>query len=167
MEIRKAEAKDLESITNIVQQTIHQIYPRYYSGEVVSFFSDLHQAGHIMADIEKGCVWILHMDGQAVGTGTLMENHITRVFVLPEYQKKGYGSRIMEALENLASEQYRSICLDASLPAASFYAGRGYQTVAHGNVTVAQDKVLIYEIMKKQLRNSKRSPDYAVSGSES
>lgn len=151
MEIRKAESGNLETVTAIVQQTIQQIYPKYYPHGVVRFFSELHQAEKIMEDIEKDCVWMLYADGQIVGTGTLKENHITRVFVLPEYQGKGYGSRIMEALEKLAAEKYHKVCLDASLPAASFYAARGYRTVTHGTVAVEQEQVLIYEIMHKSL----------------
>lgn len=99
MEIQKAKPENLKAITRVVQQTIQQVYSRYYPDGVVQFFSELHQAEHIMADMEKGCVWILQADSQIVGTGTLVENHITRVFVLPEYQGKGYGSRLMEALE--------------------------------------------------------------------
>lgn len=152
MEIWKAKPENLETITAIVQQTIQQIYPRYYPDGVVRFFSELHQAEHVMADIEKGCVWMLQVDNQIVGTGTLVENHITRVFVLPEYQGTGYGSRIMEALEKLAAEEYRTVCLDASLPAAAFYAGRGYGTVNHGAVETGQNQVLIYEIMNKELQ---------------
>lgn len=167
MRIWKAEPENLESITAIVQQTIWQIYPKYYPDAVVRFFSELHQAEHIMADIEKGCVWILQADNQIVGTGTLVENHITRVFVLPEYQGKGYGSRIIETLEALAAEEYHTTCLDASLPAAAFYAGRGYRTINHGTVEAEQNQVLVYEIMEKSLQqHSLRLRPYRIKDGE-
>lgn len=152
MEIWKARPEHLETITAIVQQTIQQIYPKYYPTGVVRFFSELHQAERIMADIQKDCVWILQVGNQIVGTGTLVENHITRVFVLPEYQGMGYGSRIMEALETLAAKNAHTVCLDASLPAAAFYIGRGYRTVNHGAVETEQNQVLIYEIMEQSLQ---------------
>lgn len=167
MELLKADSGNLENITTIVQQTIQKIYPKYYPDGVVWFFSELHQEEHIRKDIEKGCVWVLYTEGRMVGTGTLIENHITRVFVSPEYQGRGYGSRIMEALEELAGEKYGSICLDASLPAAAFYAGRGYQTLTHGRVEAGQNQVLIYEIMEKKLRNRElRLRPYRITDAE-
>lgn len=39
------------------------------------------------------------MDGRLAGTGTCTENHITRLFVAPELQGRGYGSYLMERLE--------------------------------------------------------------------
>ncbi|MCM1496571.1 MAG: GNAT family N-acetyltransferase [Bacteroides sp.] len=149
MEIQKAKPENLKTIARMVQQTIQQVYPKYYPDGVVQFFSELHQEEHIIADIEKGCVWILQADSQIVATGTLVENHITRVFVLPEYQGKGYGSRLMEVLERQTAENNHKVCLDASLPAVAFYAGRGYRTISHGTVETNQSQVLIYEIMEK------------------
>ena len=39
-------------------------------------------------------------NGQLVGTGSYNENHIIRVYVSPKFQGKGYGSFIMQTLED-------------------------------------------------------------------
>lgn len=44
-------------------------------------------------------------------------NHITGVYVLPDYQKQGYGSKIMDYLEVEISKKYDTVLLDASLAA--------------------------------------------------
>ena len=99
MEYIKTTKENLDSVFEIVQNTVKKIYPKYYPEEVVDFFCALHSRENIAKDIEKGNVGILLLDGQIVGTGSHDGNHITRVYVLSEFQGKGYGSFIMQCLE--------------------------------------------------------------------
>ena len=91
--------EDIEEVYNVVQQTIKLIYPKYYPAEVVDFFCALHNEEAIVKDIESGYVSVLKVDGKIAGTGCFVENHITRVYVCPEYQKKGYGTFIVKSME--------------------------------------------------------------------
>ena len=106
MQYIKATADNIEIIYEIVQETIKTIYPNYYPDTVVDFFCELHNKANIKKDIEKGSLGILSVNGVIVGTGCCDANHITRLFVLPEYQGKGYGSFIMNCLEKEISEKY-------------------------------------------------------------
>ena len=143
MEYIKAELENLDDVFCIVQNTIRTIYPKYYPKEVVDFFCELHNRENIAKDIENGIVGILLVDKQIIGTGSHDGNHITRVYVLPEFQGKGYGSFI--------SLNYDTVALDASLPASHLYECRGYYTVRHEKCLVENDAVLIYEVMEKEL----------------
>lgn len=154
MKYIKASVADAEQIYNLVQETIRRVYPKYYPGEVVDFFCEFHSKENIAGDIENGCVVILRdEDGQGhlLGTGSYKENHITRVYVAPAYQGKGYGSYIMQRLEEEIGEKYDVVCLDASLPACQMYEKRGYRTVKHEKWPVENGVVLVYEIMEKSL----------------
>jgi len=146
-----ATAQDVEQITALVQETIKTIYPKYYPKEVVDFFSELHCLENIRKDVEDGRVGILKSGNKIVGTGCFKENHITRVYVKPSAQRKGYGSYIMECLEKEISLQYDTVNLDASLPACCLYEKRGYKTVKHERWNVENGVVLVYEIMEKRL----------------
>ena len=75
--------------------------------------------------------------------------HITRVYVLPEYEGKGYGTIIMDRLEEEIFKQFDYCDLDASLPAAIFYEHRGYKTTEHKKHDIGDGEVMIYEIMRK------------------
>lgn len=154
MEYIRAAEKDTEQILSIVQDTIQRIYPNYYPQEVVDFFCRLHCREQILEDIKSGLVGILQNDGITVGTGCRRDNHITRVYVTPEYQGKGYGSYIMQCLENEICPQYDTAYLDASLPACHLYEKRGYQTVEYKKYTVENGKILVYEVMAKPLFRS-------------
>lgn len=151
MEYIRATPKEEEQIYDLVQRTIKSVYPKYYPKEVVDFFCELHSRKNIVKDIENASVGILKNDNQIIGTGSYKDNHITRVYVAPEYQKQGYGSYIMQCLENDISLKYDTVCLDASLPASHMYEKRGYKTIKHEQWFVENDVILVYGIMEKAL----------------
>ena len=92
------------------------------------------------------------LDGEKlVGTGSREDNHITRVFVLPEYQGRGYGRYILDRLEEAVAKNYDTVQLDASLPAARLYERRGYHTVEHQSEETASGCVLVWDVMEKRL----------------
>lgn len=153
MEFILANKQDTERVYELVQETIKIVYPQYYLQEIVDMFCEFHSRDNIIQDIIKGNVYILLDDGELIGTGTKKENHITRVYVLPRFQKKGYGTFIMNRLEELISEHYDYVDIDASLPACRLYAHLGYHTVDHGIWECKNDVIQVYEIMKKQLVN--------------
>lgn len=151
MEYIQAEKEDLLTVFNIVQDTIKKIYPKYYPEEVVEFFCTLHSKENIEKDICNHSVGLLINDGIVVGTGCYNENHITRVYVLPKYQKKGYGTYIMSMLEAKIAQKFQQVYLDASLPASHLYEKRGYVTKEHCEWEVENSVILVYEVMEKEL----------------
>lgn len=100
MKYELAKSEDLQAVYDVVQHTIKTIYPKYYPAEVVDFFCELHSKDTISKDIENGYVSVLKIDEKIVATGCFVDNHITRVYVLPEYQKKGYGTFIIKISKN-------------------------------------------------------------------
>lgn len=151
MKYIKATPNDTDLILELVRNTIKSIYPKYYPTEVVDFFCELHSRENIAKDIADGCVSILFENDKAVGTGSFKENHITRVYVAPEFQGRGHGSYIMQCLEAEIALKYDSVLLDASLPASHIYEKRGYKTIKHERWNVENGVVLVYEIMEKTL----------------
>ena len=117
MEFKLANKNNLEQIYVLVQETIKSVYPKYYLPEIVEMFSEYHCKEHVLQDILARNTYILLREDTIVGTGTIQENHITRVYVRPKFQGKGYGTYIMKQLEELISKNYDTIDIDASLPA--------------------------------------------------
>ena len=79
-------------------------------------------------------------------------DHITRVFVLPERQGRGYGRYILDRLEEAVAADYDTVRLDASLPAVHLYERRGYHTVEHQSERTEGGCVLVWDVMEKRLR---------------
>ncbi len=151
MEYIKATKEDLEQIWTLVQETIREVYPNYYPLEVVDFFRELHSKDNILHDIESGAVGILKDNDGIVGTGSYKDNHITRVFVKPTCQSKGYGSYIMKCLERKIQQIFDCIYLEASLPASHLYEKMGYHTIRHEKWNVENGRILVYEVMVKNV----------------
>lgn len=150
----KATKENAEEIYKLVQNTITIVYPKYYPKEVVDFFCQLHSRENIEKDIDRGNVGILMDGAQLVGSGSRRADHITRVYVDSAFQRRGYGSYMMQVLEDEAALHYDAIYLDASLPASHMYEERGYVTVRHEKWEVENGAILVYEIMRKQLAGS-------------
>ena len=150
-----AQIEDIGKVFDIVQDTIVAVYPRYYPMEVVRFFCQLHSKENIKKDILNHSMGILFVGDVAVGTGCYQENHITRVYVLPEYQGNGYGTYIMNELEKEISKNYNNTYLDASLPAIRLYEKLDYITKEHCSWEVENNAVLVYEVMEKEIGASK------------
>lgn len=125
--IQLAEKSDLETVFQITQDTISRIYSHYYPEGVVKFFLEHHSRQNVLSDIENRIVWLLEEDGRMVGTVTIKENAVNRLFVLPEDQSHGYGSQLMDFAEDKIAEKFSRVHIDSSLAAKEMYLKRGYK----------------------------------------
>ena len=155
MDFQLANKNNLEQVYELVQETIQVVYPKYYLPEIVEMFSEYHCKEHVLQDILARNTYILFQGDTLVGTGTIQENHITRVYVLPRFQGKGCGTYIMKQLEERIRKNYDTVDIDASLPACRLYQRLGYATVDHGIWECKNGVIQVYEIMKKELNTMK------------
>ena len=90
----------------------------------------------VIADRAKEAHFFVAMDGETIiGCGGITgywgsteESHLISIFVLPDYQGKGVGRKIVEALE--ADEYFRRAWrteVGSSLTVVSFYRKMGYE----------------------------------------
>ncbi|MCM1175979.1 MAG: GNAT family N-acetyltransferase [Blautia sp.] len=141
-----------DAIYDILHTTIKTIYRCYYPAEVVDFFCRHHSKDHVLEGIASGNMGVLMENDVIVGTGCYDGNHITGVYVLPDFQNRGCGSYIMNCLETEIAKGYDTAVLDASLSAVFIYEHRGYKTVGHGIYELENNVKLVYEVMEKRLK---------------
>ena len=150
MPIRPATKNDRETVPRIAHETISAIYPHYYPRGAVDFFLNHHHPEAIRRDIEKGLVYLATDENDVpVGTVTLRENEILRLFVLPQFQGKGYGKMLLDFAENAVAKQFDTIIVDASLPAKSLYLKRSYRETAYHRLPTENGDYLCYDVMEK------------------
>lgn len=151
MSIKQAYKDDLQVVKYITLETINQIYPHYYPKGAVEFFISHHNDTNILSDIEAGKVFLcVNEEGKSVGTVSLKDNDICRLFVLPEYQGQGYGRMMLDFAENEIAKNYKEILLDASLPAKRIYLMRGYKEKESHIINANYGDFLCYDIMVKK-----------------
>ena len=153
MKYIRATSDMANDVQNVLHMAIKTIYPKYYPKKVEDFFCRHHSKEHVLKGIASGNMGVLMEGNVIVGTGCFDQNHITGVYVLPSFQKRGFGSHIMNCLENEISKKYDTAVLDASLPAVCLYEHRGYKTVGHGVHELENGAKLVYEIMEKKIRS--------------
>ena len=151
MEIKIATIEDAEIITSIVENTITEIYPKYLSEENIEYFLNLHSKENIIKDIKNKNVYVFQYHGISFATATIRENNVKRLYVLPSFEGNGYGSAIMTFFEDKISEKYDYILIDSTSPSINFYIKRGYYTIENIEFNINNEKILYYEILKKDL----------------
>lgn len=148
--IKKARIEQADEISAIVRKTIKEIYAKYYSNEVVDFFLQLHNHDNISNDILQGNTYVIGCGTTVLGTGTINQNAISKVYVTPNNQHKGIGTTLMDYLEKEIIKTYSCVNIEVSLPATEFYRKRGYELLRQAEHSVANGKLLSYSIMRKR-----------------
>ncbi|MCD7728093.1 MAG: GNAT family N-acetyltransferase [Ruminococcus sp.] len=151
MDIKLAVISNLNTVMNITHETIMEIYPHYYPAGAVKFFLQHHNVSNITDDIKSGRVFIGYDEtGNAIGTVTIKENEICRLFVLPIYQGKGYGTKLIDFAEKTIFDIYNKIILDASLPAKQIYLKKQYSATEYHIIEAENGDKLCYDVMQKK-----------------
>jgi GNAT superfamily N-acetyltransferase len=153
VEIVIAKKEDLETIRKITRFTIKSIYPRYYPAGAVEFFQEHHSDEYIVTDISDGRVYGLYEGREPVGTVTISDNNITRLFVLPEYQHKGYGNELLNFAEKKILEMYEYVQIYASFPAKRIYLKRGYKEIEYNIIESDNGDFLCYDVMRLEKKH--------------
>lgn len=151
MIIKKADVCDFLAVKSITADTINAIYPHYYPHGAVEFFLMHHSDENILADIKSGIVYLIFCESTPVGTVTIKENEICRLFVTPSFQGKGYGKALLSFSENEIKKSYDKITLSASLPAKAIYIKRGYKEVSFNTIKTENLDFLCYDQMEKDI----------------
>jgi GNAT superfamily N-acetyltransferase len=152
-ELRKLKSEDIECVLPIIHGTTRKSYENYYPPEAIQYFLDYHSPENIIDDLKHGYGIGLYYKGKLVGTGILLGTNIRRVFVNPEFQGRGFGSKIMDCLENEGKKAGLDFLeLHSSLPAKKFYDNRSYWTLRFGHIPVENSLTLDYYRMAKMLR---------------
>jgi GNAT superfamily N-acetyltransferase len=102
--------------------------PRNYRHRLVLTLPD-----KVASNLETWCAFVAIADGQVVGTGSLNGQNVSSVYVRSDYQGRGIGTKLMDAVENAANSQsHGTLSVQSSITAKSFYAMRGFKIVREG-----------------------------------
>ena len=114
---------DIRMFKTDMQQAVEEFFQKCFSAVGIPYSPTDRHAD--IADVERyymqnGCFWCLTDNEKVLGTIAIRiidsEKRIVelkRMFVLPEYQGKGYGRLLLEHAIGYAKEQeYNKICLD-------------------------------------------------------
>jgi GNAT superfamily N-acetyltransferase len=150
--VRKFRPQDIDVVKELVDSTIDTSYGGVYPPAAIAFFKEHHAVEKILADSRNGCILVAEDEGRMIGTGTLVNGEVGRMFVMPECQGQGIGMEILGQLEQVARKKgLRHLRLDASLVARKFYERMGFKLIEDTSRPVGNDERLEYSVMTKAL----------------
>ena len=151
--IREFREDDAESIARLIHRTIDACYTDVYPRRAVEFFKRFHSRDGILERSRKGVILVAERNGNAIGTGAIVENEIYGVFVEPKMQGRGHGRAIMRVLETRAiAKGHREVVLSVSLPSRKFYEGLGYEILQEAHRDVGEGQRLDFWKARKLLQ---------------
>lgn len=150
--IRPFKEDDLPSVYELVQNTINISYRSDYSAEAIELFKEYHSRENILDNAMNGYTVVAVEDGKIVGTGTLLETSIRRVFISPLRQRRGIGTLIIEELEKQArNNKIPTLELASAIGSRSFWESRGYTVQEELFAPPGKEGIIRYFSMTKDL----------------
>ena len=154
--VRSFRYRDLESVYELVQNTMDISYRADYSEEALRLFKIFHSRRIILENAANYHVLVALIAGEVVGTGTLQGAHIRRVFVSPQHQGRGIGKLIAAELEKKAlARDISKLDLAAAVGSRTFWESQGYSVDEERFAPSDRERIIRYYTMSKNLDGRK------------
>ena len=134
MNIRRFEEKDAKEVSELIRKTIRISNTKDYPLELMELLIESETPEHVLERASWTHFYVVEDDGRLIGCGAIGpywgkedESSLFTIFVLPEYQGRGVGRAVIDALEK--DEFFlraRRIEIPASITGVPFYLKMGY-----------------------------------------
>ena len=132
--IRRFKESDAEEVSALIARTLREVNIKDYSAEYIEKDVKLITPEYLIERAGWTHSYVVCEDDRIIGCGSIgpywgseEESSLFTIFVLPEYEGRGIGRKIIETLEN---DEYflraSRIEIPASITACQFYRKFGY-----------------------------------------
>ena len=132
--VRKFQEEDAEEVSALIAKTLKTINIKDYSSEYIENDIKKLSPSNIIERSKWMNFYVICDEGIIIGCGAIGsywgkedESSLFNIFVLPEYQGKGIGRKIIETLEqDELLLRAKRVEIPASITACEFYRKMGY-----------------------------------------
>ena len=132
--IRRFESKDAEEVATLIRKTLQVTNVKDYAKEDIEALVKMHTPEHVIERASWTHFYVVCDETVIIGCGAIGsywgkedESSLFTIFVLPEYQGKGVGRKIIETLElDEFFLRAKRVEIPASITACEFYRKMGY-----------------------------------------
>lgn len=127
-QVRTFRPEDSARVSSIIHQCLDEVNRPYYPSTVIDYMRERTTPDSINDLAQRRTFLVFERDAEVLGVASLENNYIGSVFVDPQAMRNGIGTRLMDAIEDLALVRgEKEVTLGASLNAVDFYRMRGYE----------------------------------------
>ena len=154
MEIRRFVLEDAKQIVNILHRNYLEVNSKNYPAQLMDNLAKKHDEKYVRKIAKYSHTYVVVEDDKIIatgGVGNYQEDKdvalLINIFVLPEYQRQGYGTLIMQTLmEDEIYKNAKLIRVNSSITALEFYKKFGF----HFKDNLYRiNKELLYELEKE------------------
>ena len=147
--VRKFEPKDAGAVSFVVRETMKESNSADYSFEILQPLIEYFSPEKILQLSRERFCLVAEADNQIVGTAALEDAELVTFFVLPVYQKKGIGGKLLEEIENFAVRGgIETICVNSSKTGQYFYEKSGYRRTGVEKIETAGRQIEMIKNLK-------------------
>ena len=152
IKIREFTEDDLDRVVALVRYVVDVSYKDAYPADALRMYKRYHSRENIRNDASSGYCVVAELNGFIVGTGTLVDNVVRRVYINPTYQNTGIGSKIYRDLEeHAAATGISRLELGASVLARGFWESQGWTYNGEEKIPTPHGEELVFFKMSKEL----------------
>lgn len=130
MQIREAKDCELEQILQLHIASIKHFCAEFYPAESIRDWINTKSIEAYKSNKGQILLWVAEDNQKIVGFGllNLFNNSIDSLYIAPNFNKRGYGRKLLETIELVARNKgIKQLNLSSTLNAHQFYQKMGYQ----------------------------------------
>lgn len=152
MEFREYKNTDLHAVMDLFYVTVHEVNKNDYSEEQLDAIApkDANEY-HWEKSLEKNHTIVVEEDDKLIAFGNIGKTgYLDRLYVHPDYLRKGIASKLVEELEEYA-KKHRShvINVTSSITSKAFFESKGYAVIEEQINERRGERLLRYLMEKK------------------
>ncbi|MEA5507797.1 GNAT family N-acetyltransferase [Halotia wernerae UHCC 0503] len=151
MRVRTYEISDTAAIMKLFYDTVHEVNIRDYTKEQVDAWTPANMDTEAwISSLKSKFTYVVEQSEHIIGFGELEDNgHIDRFYCHKDFQRKGVGTKILEAIELKAScLGIKKLLTEASITAKPFFLSNKF-TVVRKQKVERRGQILINFVMEK------------------
>lgn len=152
MEFREYKNTDLHAVMDLFYVTVHEVNKNDYSEEQLDAIApkDANEY-HWEKSLEKNHTIVVEEDDKLIAFGNIGKTgYLDRLYVHPDYLRKGIASKLVEELEKYAKKHGSHVInVTSSITSKAFFESKGYAVIEEQINERRGERLLRYLMEKK------------------
>lgn len=152
MEFREYKNTDLHAVMDLFYVTVHEVNKNDYSEEQLDAIApkDANEY-HWEKSLEKNHTIVVEEDDKLIAFGNIGKTgYLDRLYVHPDYLRKGIASKLVEELEEYAKKHGSHVInVTSSITSKAFFGSKGYAVIEEQINERRGERLLRYLMEKK------------------